>query len=116
MKKKLFPLLFVIGLFFILTGCEKQAPPAEEGAPPPQTVELTVWCAEEDMELMEEIAASFQSRYAGEASFRITCQPQSESTCKDVLLGDLEAGADVFAFADDQVSALAAAGDRKSVV
>ena len=40
----------------------------------------------------------------------ITYQPQSESNCKDVLLGDLENGADVFAFADDQVAALAAAG------
>ena len=54
--------------------------------------------------------ASFQARYAGEASFSITFQPQSESHCKDALLGDIEHGADVFAFADDQVAALAAAG------
>lgn len=62
------------------------------------------------MDLMQEIVTSFQTCYAGEADFRITCRPQSESTCKDVLLGDLEAGADVFTFADDQVAALAAAG------
>ena len=37
-------------------------------------------------------------------------QPQSESSCKDALLADLENGPDVFAFADDQVAALAAAG------
>ena len=46
----------------------------------------------------------------GEADFRITYQPQGESHCKDALLGELESGADVFAFADDQVAALAAAG------
>ena len=72
--------------------------------------ELTVWGAEEDQALLEQIFASFQAHYAGQADFRITYQPQSESNCKDVLLGDLEGGADVFAFADDQVAALAAAG------
>ena len=54
--------------------------------------------------------ASFESYYAGQAHFQITYQAQSESNCKDVLLGNLEEGADVFAFADDQVAALAAAG------
>ena len=73
-------------------------------------MELTVWGAEEDQALLEQIFASFQAHYAGQADFRITYQPQSESNCKDVLLGDLEGGADVFAFADDQVAALAAAG------
>ncbi len=89
----------------------KEPPPAE--APdqvPYETVELTVWGAEEDLELLEELAASFQAHYAGQASFRITCQPQSESNCKDAVLGDLEGGPDVFTFADDQLAALAAAG------
>ena len=105
----------------MLSSCGKPAPSADE-APSQQIVELTVWGAEEDMELLQEIAASFQARYT-EAHFQITCQPQSESSCKDALLGDLENGADVFTFADDQVAALAAAGaldpieeDRKSVV
>ena len=60
--------------------------------------------------LLQEIFASFKARYAGEADFQITYQFQSESNCKDVLLGDLEGGADVFAFADDQLNTLVAAG------
>ena len=87
-----------------------QNPPPDESRPVEETVELTVWGAEEDQALLEQIFASFQAHYAGQADFRITYQPQSESNCKDVLLGDLEGGADVFAFADDQVAALAAAG------
>ncbi|MCI8513998.1 MAG: extracellular solute-binding protein [Lachnospiraceae bacterium] len=71
---------------------------------------LHVWGGEEDEALLEEIFSSFQSHYAGQATFQITYQPQSESNCKDALLADLEGGADVFAFADDQVAALAAAG------
>ncbi|MCI9002553.1 MAG: extracellular solute-binding protein [Oscillibacter sp.] len=108
MKRVCF-LLALLGLCLSLTACQAEEPqPADEA--PPETVSLTVWGAAEDEALMEEIIASFQARYAQEASFRITYQAQSESSCKDTLLGDLEGGADVFAFADDQVAALAAAG------
>ena len=108
MKKYVF-LLLCLGALLLLPACKDQAPP-ESTVPERETVELTVWGAEEDEALLQEVFASFQSRYAGEADFRITFQPESESHCKDALLGDLEGGADVFAFADDQVAALAAAG------
>ncbi|MDE7219446.1 MAG: extracellular solute-binding protein, partial [Oscillospiraceae bacterium] len=110
MKKKLAFLLIFLGLLSGLTACEKHAPLDEEPSQDKQTVALTVWGAEEDGELLQELTASFQAHYADEADFQITCLPQSESSCKDALLGDLEAGADVFTFADDQVAALAAAG------
>lgn len=110
MKKALAILLASLGLLLGLTACGKQPAPADQSNQSSQTVELTVWGAEEDAELLQEMIASFQARYAGEADFHITCQPQGEANCKDALLGDLEAGADVFAFADDQVAALAAAG------
>lgn len=92
------------------TACGRQTPIAEDPAPVWQTVALTVWGAEEDADLLHEMILSFQAHYAGEADFQITVQPQGETGCKDALLGDLEAGADVFTFADDQVAALAAAG------
>ena len=94
----------------LLASCANEEAPPEPKRTDSGPVELTVWGGEEDEALLEEIFASFQSRYAGEASFHITYQAQSESSCKDALLGDLEGGADVFAFADDQVAALAAAG------
>ena len=94
----------------LLASCAIEEAPPERERTDSGPVELTVWGGEEDEALLEEIFASFQSRYAGEASFHITYQAQSESSCKDALLGDLEGGADVFAFADDQVAALAAAG------
>lgn len=109
--KKLFPYLFMTAAGLLLcTGCKtKETPPAEDTAPP-SVISLTVWGGEEDEELLSEIFSSFQSHYADQAEFQITYQPQSESSCKDALLGNLEGGADVFAFADDQVAALAAAG------
>lgn len=109
-KRTFFRILLLLALAAGLTACKagEEPPPPEEA--PPETIRLTVWGAEEDAALMEEILASFQKRYAAEAELRITYEPQSESTCKDRLLGDLEGGADVFTFADDQVAALAAAG------
>lgn len=73
-------------------------------------VKLTVWGAKEDTQLMEQLIESFQAKYADEADVQITYGVQGESGCKDALFGGLEEGADVFAFADDQLHALAAAG------
>lgn len=75
-----------------------------------QTVDLVVWGAEEDAELMSQIINSFQENYQDQADFQISFEAQGESKCKDALLGGLEEGADVFTFADDQLNALAAAG------
>ncbi|MCI8624468.1 MAG: extracellular solute-binding protein [Provencibacterium sp.] len=110
MKKKLCSLLLSVGMLLLAASCSKQEPLPVSSSAAPETITLTVWGAEEDEALLEEIIASFQKRYSGEADFRITYQAQSESNCKDALLGNLEEGADVFAFADDQVAALAAAG------
>lgn len=108
--KKFVCLLVSVGMLLSLTACGRKTPPDTDLDKTDQVVELTVWGAEEDEALLQEIFSSFQSHYAGEASFRITFQPQSESSCKDALLADLEGGPDVFTFADDQVAALAAAG------
>lgn len=110
MKKRVFLLTLSVWTLALLAGCAGREQPSSGSQPAAETVQLTVWGAEEDEALLQEIFSSFQSQYAGQANFQITYQPQSESNCKDVLLGDLENGADVFTFADDQVAALAAAG------
>ena len=113
MKKKK---IWVLSLLFaaLLSGCQKndtvpaeavQVPDSDSG-----TVDLTVWGAEEDEELLRQIIEGFEEKYQGQANFQITYQPQSESNCTNALMGDLENGADVFAFADDQLNTLVAAG------
>lgn len=108
--KKFFLLLLSIPVVALLSACSGQEPPSESSQALDEEVKLTVWGAEEDEALLQEIFTSFQSHYSGQANFQIIYQPQSEANCKDALLKDLEGGADVFAFADDQVAALAAAG------
>lgn len=100
-------LSLILPFALLLGGCVREetaeAPPAEE------TVALTVWGAGEDEALLQEIFESFEAQYP-DTDFAFSFEPQSESGCKDALLGDLMNGADVFTFADDQLSALAAAG------
>lgn len=99
---------FLLALF--LTGCQSNSPVSTEQASDPEEVSLTVWGAEEDEELLRQIIDGFEARYQGQADFQITYEPQSESHCMDALMADLENGADVFAFADDQLNTLVAAG------
>ena len=112
--KKILSLLLCSLLLVPLAACGGQEPPPERGAGA-ETIELTVWGAEEDEALLQEIFTSFRSHYADQATFQITYQPQSESSCKDALLENLEGGADVFAFADDQLNTLVAAGALEPV-
>ncbi len=99
-------------LAVFLTGCQQNSldPSGEEQTSGSDTVNLTVWGAEEDEELLRQIIDGFETEYQEQADFQITYEPQSESHCTDALMADLENGADVFAFADDQLNTLVAAG------
>lgn len=109
MRKRLCILFLTVLCAASFTGC-KGSEKKDSGGAETERVELTVWGAEEDTELMSRIIESFRASYQDQAELQITFQAQGESACKDALLGGLEEGADVFTFADDQLNALAAAG------
>lgn len=74
------------------------------------TVELSVWCPEEERELLSEMIDSFQEAYRDEADFRITVSAESEETCKASVLSAPRNAADVYAFAADQFESLRQCG------
>lgn len=74
-----------------------------------ETIELTVWGAEEDQSLLKELTDEFQSLYPDQ-KFDIQIGVESESTAKDTILTDVEAAADVYSFASDQLMDLINAG------
>ena len=130
MKKKVVSLLMVSAMLIsVMSGCGSSAVSQENGdmetsteagresdsSDDSGTVSLTVWGAEEDQALLNEIVDSFKKEYGSQAQFDITVAAQSESDCKDALLGDLEGGADVFTFVDDQLMSLVAAGALEPV-
>lgn len=107
--------LFLPAVFLLvasLTGCQNnnETPSLDKSSDSFEPIRLTVWGGSEDEQLLQQIFESFEKEYQNEASFLITYAPQSESNCTNALMADLENGADVFAFADDQLNTLVAAG------
>ncbi|MEE1249623.1 MAG: extracellular solute-binding protein [Lachnospiraceae bacterium] len=122
MKKNIISILTAIAVFSVmLSGCGSvntseettealSAQESTESASDKGTIALRVWGAEEDKELLEQIVENFEQEYGSYADFDITIEAQSEADCKNTLLSDLENGADVFTFVDDQLMSLVAAG------
>ncbi len=82
-----------------------QAAPAASG----ETINLTLWGAEEDQTYLSERVEAFKAAYPDQ-TFNIQIGVESESTAKDTVLTDIEAAADIFCFADDQLADLVDAG------
>lgn len=101
---------------------EAEAAPADDAADPvanliaatTDTVKLTVWASEEDQDLTTTLLDNFKAAYP-DVTFDITLGAESESTAKDTVLTDVEAAADVYAFADDQINDLVKAGALQEV-
>lgn len=86
-----------------LTGCSSTKREIPE-------VHLSLWCSGEDQDLLEQMTDSFRKEYESEVDMKITISEESESTCRDTVLENPEAAADVYAFAGDQFRALYQAG------
>ena len=80
------------------------------------TVELTLWCSETEtyQTTMKEIVDEFEAAYP-DVDFDITIGAESEANCKDDVLADPEAAADLFVFADDQLVDMVNAGALQSI-
>ena len=135
MKKKLLAALLTASMVAtMLVGCggsaEEAAPSTdaaqtetkteetktEEAAPAEkQDVALRMWGAEEDQEMLQGMIDSFVANYADAANITVELGVESESTAKDVVLTDIEAAADVFAFASDQLPDLVKAGALQNI-
>lgn len=74
-----------------------------------EAIKLTLWGAEEDQALLTELVEKFKEAYPDQ-TFDISVGVESESTAKDTILTDVEAAADVYSFASDQLIDLVNAG------
>ena len=80
------------------------------------TVEIDLWCSELEayQTVMASLVEDFKAQYP-EVDFNITIGSCSEADTKDRVLEDVEAAADVFVFADDQLQELVNAGALQAV-
>ena len=116
-EKRIVIVIFLLTVLCITaaSGCKRNEKEENISSNDLETVELLLWGAKEDEILLNKIIQTFQQQYQEQANFHITFAAQGETECKDVILGGLEESADVFTFADDQLSALAAAGALNTI-
>lgn len=72
-----------------------------------ESASLVLWGAEDDQTMLKEMADAF---VADHPTYTVEVRVQGEDTAKDAALNDLDATADVFAIAHDQLGALVEAG------
>ena len=127
--KRILALVLALAMTLALAACGGGDKPAEDsggqpnsGAATPEaggsasgeTISLTLWGGEEDQTMLADRVNAFKAAYPDQ-TFDIKIGVESESTAKDTVLTDIEAAADVFAFADDQLADLVDAGALLSI-
>lgn len=105
--KKVLALGLVGAMAISMAACGKTSSSTDNGGSENagtsnETVSLRVWGGEEDQNLLKELVEKFKKTYPDQ-KFDIEIGVESESTAKDTVLTDVEAAADVFAFASDQI-------------
>ena len=142
MKKKVLSALLAASMLVSMTACggaktdegsadnntDTQAPAATEDTSSSEdaianliaatdgTVNITLWCSELEayQTVMADLTDKFKAEYP-DVDFNITIGAVSEADAKDKVLEDIDAAADVFVFADDQVNDLVNAGALQEV-
>ncbi len=124
MKKFLAIVLAALMLVACFAGCTKEtaddnntptASNTDSGALPEVT--LTLWGSElpDYQAELRVLADKFIAANADKATITIEIGAESEASAKDTILADIEAAADVFYFADDQIGELVRAGALQPV-
>ncbi len=122
MRKKLLSMLLCATMALTMAGCGSNPDDGSAGSDKngssenvsgggasDETVELTLWGAEGDQDFLKDVVAKFEAAHPDQ-KFDIQIGVESESTAKDTILKDIEAAADVFSFASDQLNDLVKAG------
>lgn len=114
MKKNILKLL-AVPLALSLVACSSgDDEPADTGgdtgdAGTTETVNLKVWGAQEEQDFLKERIEEFKAEN-DETEFNIELGVVGEPDARDIVTQDLDAAADVFAFANDQITDLHEAG------
>ena len=120
MRKKLLSMLLCAAMVgTMVTGCGSDAGDSNDNKSSDsdkktentstETIALTLWGAEEDQDFLKDVVSKFEAAYSDQ-KFDIQIGVESESTAKDTVLKDIEAAADVYSFASDQLADLVRAG------
>ncbi len=127
--KKILAMLLALVMIFALAACGGQsaapaqsgsepAAPAEGGSEAPAasggelagTYDITVWCADAIVDLTKKQIEDFNATNTDGITFNATVEPVGEGDAATQMITDVEAGGDLFCFAQDQFARLVQAG------
>ena len=86
-------------------GNSGSTPAVEDGTGDGSTYDLRVWCAEEDVDMIWEMLYAYADKYK-DNTYNWTVEKQGEDIVSASVLRDVDAAADVFSFANDQLGNL----------
>ena len=89
---------------------EEPAAPAEETAVEKKTYDITIWVAEKAVDLTKKQIENFNASNQLGLSFNATVEAVSEADSATQMITDVEAGGDIYCFAQDQFARLVQAG------
>lgn len=107
MKKKVIAMVMAAAVIATMAGCGSKGNSGSGSS----DVALKVWCAQNQVDtgIMEEQQKAFAAAHP-EWNITWTTEIVGDDKCKDELLKDVDAGADVFMFASDQLLEMVDAG------
>ncbi len=101
MKKRILALLLVATMVLALGACGKKGP---------TDTNITVWVADNVVDFTKEQIAKWQASNEDYAVYTINVEPVGEGDAAGNMITDVTGGADIFAFAQDQLGRLVSAG------
>ena len=105
-------------------AAEEAAPAAEEAAPAAEEAagdvdygsgEIKIWVADNVVDFTNGQIENFKAAHPEFGGYTFTVSPVGEGDAASNMITDVEAGADLFAFAQDQIARLVAAGALEEV-
>ena len=104
--KKALALLLALAMVFALAACGGGNGGSKDGG----TYDIVVWVPELAVDLTKQQIADFNSSNEYGITFNATVEPVSEANAANNMVTDVEAGGDIYFFAQDQFARLVQAG------
>ena len=106
MKKKIFACFLVVAMILSLSGCGK----SKFGSG-----EIKIWVADAVVDFTNQQVAAFMEANPDYAGYTVTVEPVGEGDAAGNMITDVQGGADIYAFAQDQIARLVSAGALEEV-
>ena len=103
--KKVLSLVLVLSMVLALAACKKDDNKKVQA----QTFDIKVWVPEAAVELTQKQIADFNASNKDGLTFNATVEKVSEADAATTMITDVESGADIYFFAQDQTARLIAA-------